>query len=159
MDIANLTFDNLRRAEAAIVFVQHKTSRTNALPVNEKVFGALYDYIDNARPESSLPYVFLTTTRPYRKLNDHSSVKSIFERHFRSSGMEKTAGDGRSFHAFRRTVGRWLLESSADAQMISQVLGQHDRNVLKRYLPLSPDTLRACSLDLTLVPVGKGVYQ
>ena len=159
VDIANLTFDNLRRAETAIVFVQHKTSRTNALPVNEKVFEALYDYIDNARPDSSLPYVFLTTTRPYRKLNDHSSVKSIFERHFRSGGMEKNAGDGRSFHAFRRTVGRWLLESSADAQMISQVLGQHDQNVLKRYLPLSPDTLRTCSLDFTLVPIGKGVYQ
>lgn len=159
IDIANLTFENIRREEGSVAFVQHKTNQVNALPVNEKVLDALYDYIDNARPESPLPYVFLTMLRPYRKLNDHSSVKSIFERHFRSSGMKKTPGDGKSFHAFRRTLGKWLLESSADAQMISQVLGQHDRDVLKRYLPFSPDILRECSLDFSLVPLRTGVYR
>lgn len=159
IDIANLTFENIRREEGSVAFVQHKTNQVNALPVNEKVLDALYNYIDNARPESPLPYVFLTMLRPYRKLNDHSSVKSIFERHFRSSGMKKTPGDGKSFHAFRRTLGKWLLESSADAQMISQVLGQHDRDVLKRYLPFSPDILRECSLDFSLVPLRTGVYR
>lgn len=159
IDIANLTFENISRKEGAITFMQHKTNQTNALPVNKEVIDALYDYIDNARPESSLPYVFLTVQRPYRKLNDRSSVKSIFGRYFHSSGMEKTAGDGKSFHAFRRTVGKWLLESSADAQMISQILGQHDRNVLKRYLPLSTDILRECSLDFTLVPLETEMYQ
>ncbi|MCM1345414.1 MAG: tyrosine-type recombinase/integrase [Muribaculaceae bacterium] len=159
IDIANLTFENIRKGEGAIAFSQHKTARANAVPVNKKVMDALYDYIANARPESPLPYIFLTMHRPYRKLNDCSSVRSIFNRHFRASGLEKTSGDGKSFHAFRRTVGKWLLESSADAQMISQVLGQHDRDVLKRYLPLSPDTLRECALDFTLVPLRTGVYQ
>ncbi len=159
VDIANLTFENIRKEEGAIAFSQHKTARVNALPVNEKALDALYDYIDNARPESPLPYIFLTMQRPYKKLNDRSSIKSIFDRQLRASGLEKTAGDGKSFHAFRRTVGKWLLESSADTQMISQVLGQHDRDVLKRYLPLSPDILRECALDFALVPLRTGVYQ
>ncbi len=158
VDIANLTFENIRQKEGIITFIQHKTKRANALPVNGEVLCALYDYIDNARPESSLPYVFLTMVKPYRKLSDISSVRSIFQRNFHASGIEKTAGDGKSFHAFRRTIGKWLLESSADAQMISQVLGQHDRDVLKRYLPLSPDILRECALDFSLIPLETEVY-
>lgn len=159
IDVANLTFENIRRAERAIVFIQHKTGHINALPVSQAVICALDDYIENGRPESSLSYVFLTTVRPYRKLNDHSSVRSIFDRHIRASGMKKIAWDGKSFHAFRRTVGKWLLESSIDAQMISQILGQRDREVLKRYLPLAPDILRECSLDFTYAPLRAEVYQ
>lgn len=55
VDIANLKFENIRQKENSITFTQHKTKRTNALPVNEKVLYALYDYIDNARPESPCP--------------------------------------------------------------------------------------------------------
>ncbi len=159
IDIANLTFENIRRSEGSIVFVQHKTGHMNALPVNQDVMHALDDYIENGRPRSTLPYVFLTTLRPYRKLHDISSVRSIFNRHINACGIEKEAWDGKSFHAFRRTVGKWLMESSADAQMISQILGQRDREVLKRYLPLAPDILRECSLDFTYAPLRSEVYQ
>ncbi|MDO5425793.1 MAG: tyrosine-type recombinase/integrase [Eubacteriales bacterium] len=159
IDIANLMLKSINREERSITFHQHKTGHLNALPVNEMVMDAICDYIDNARPESPLPFVFLTVVKPYRKLDDKTSVKSIFDRHFRKSGIAKTAGDGKSFHAFRRTIGKWLLESSTDAQMISQVLGQHSRDVLKRYLPVSQESLRGCSLDFTLAPLKKGVYQ
>lgn len=159
IDVANLTFENIRRDEGSIAFTQHKTGHMNALPVNRAVICALDDYIENGRPESPLPYVFLTTVRPYRKLNDISSVRSIFDRHIRADGMEKAAWDGKTFHAFRRTIGKWLLESSADAQMISQILGQRNREVLKRYLPLAPDILRECSLDFTYAPLRSEVYQ
>ncbi len=159
IDIANLVLENINREERSITFHQHKTGQLNALPVNEMAMDAICDYIDNARPKSPLPFVFLTVVRPYRKLDDKTSVKSIFDRHFRKSGIDKTAGDGKSFHAFRRTIGKWLLESSTDAQMISQVLGQHNRDVLKRYLPVSPESLRGCSLDFTLAPLKKEVYQ
>ena len=80
IDVANLTFENIRKEDCSIVFIQHKTGFVNALPVNRDVMYALDDYIENGRPESSLPYVFLTTLRPYRKLHDLSSVRSIFSR-------------------------------------------------------------------------------
>ena len=60
---------------------------------------------------------------------------------------------------FRRTIGKWLLESSVDAQMISQVLGHRDGEILKRYLPLSLDLLRECALDFTYAPLEEGVYK
>lgn len=159
IDITNLTLENIRWAERSIVFIQHKTGHMNALPVNQDVILALNDYIKNGRPESPLPYVFLTAVKPYRKLHDCSSVRSIFGRYINTSGIRKEAWDGKSFHAFRRTIGKWLMESSVDAQMISQILGQRDREVLKRYLPLSPDILRECSLDFTYAPLRSEVYQ
>lgn len=159
IDVANLTFENIRKEDCSIVFIQHKTGFVNALPVNRDVMYALDDYIENGRPESSLPYVFLTTLRPYRKLHDLSSVRSIFSRYIRSCGTGKEARDGKSFHAFRRTLGKWLMESSTDAQMISQILGQRDRAVLKRYLPLALDALRECALDFTYAPLRSEVYR
>ena len=86
-------------------------------------------------------------------------IVESFDCQSNTCGMEKEAWDGKSFHAFRRTVGKWLMESSTDAQMISQILGQRDREVLKRYLPLAPDILRECSLDFTYAPLRSEVYQ
>lgn len=159
IDVANLTFDNINRTENSITFVQHKTNHGNALPINTDVLAAIDDYTQNARPDCLEPYVFLTVTRPYRKLNDMSSVRNVLDRYIRLCGIEKSPWDGKAFHAFRRTVGKWLLESSADAQMISQVLGHRDKDVLKRYLPLSLSILGECALDFTYAPLKTEVYQ
>lgn len=157
--IANLIFEDIRRADGSIAFVQHKTGHMNALPVSQEAIHAIDDYIENGRPESPLPYVFLTALRPYRKLSDVSSVRSIFNRYASSCGLCREAWDGKSFHAFRRTAAKWLLESSADTQMISQVLGQRDREVLKRYLPLAPGYPAGMLARLHLRAAGSEVYR
>ena len=159
IDIANLKVENINRAERAISFTQHKTGFLNAVPVDETVTTAIDDYIRNARPDCDLPYVFLTMNKPYRKLNDMASVRNIVYRYIRTSGIEKSPWDGKSFHAFRRTIGKWLLESSEDTQMISQVLGHRSQDVLKRYLPLSMDILRECALDFSFAPLTTEVFK
>lgn len=159
IDIANLTFENIDQECMSICFNQHKTGGLNALPISHDVLDAINDYTRNARPECGVPQVFLTMDKPYRKLHDMASVRNIVNRYLRRCGIEKEPWDGKTFHAFRRTIGKWLLESSADAQMISQVLGHRDGEILKRYLPLSPDLLRECALDFTYAPLEEGVYK
>lgn len=158
IDIANLKQDNISRKDKSITFIQHKTNRIHTIPVNQEILDAIDDYIIHARPQSDLSYVFLTVLKPYRNLQSQS-IQSVFIQHIKFSGIEKNAYDGKSFHAFRRTVGKWLLESSVDAQMISQILGHHSKEVLKRYLPLAPDILRECSLDFTYAPMKTEVYK
>lgn len=158
IDIANLKFENIDRPGFAISFVQHKTGKLNAVPINGDILMAIDDYVNTVRPDCDLPYVFLAMGKPYRKLHDMASVRNIVYRYIRISGMKKIPWDGKTFHAFRRTIGKWLLESSEDSHMISQVLGQRDHDVLKKYLPLSADSLRECALDFSYAPLTAEVF-
>jgi len=158
IDIANLKFENIDRSGLAISFMQHKTGDLNAVPINGDILMAIDNYVNTARPDCDLPYVFLAMGKPYRKLHDMASVRNIVYRYIRISGMKKIPWDGKTFHAFRRTIGKWLLESSEDSHMISQVLGQRDHDVLKKYLPLSEDSLRECALDFSYFPLKSEVF-
>lgn len=128
------------------------------LPIPAEVIEAVNDYIQNARPDVDSDYIFLTINRPYRKLSDKSSVRNILMRQLKNSYIGYSPGTGRGFHVFRRTMGKWLLGASVKPEMISQVLGHRNGEILKRYLPLAPDTMRKCSLGFETVPLRSEVF-
>lgn len=158
IDLANLKLEQIKRREKSIVWVQHKTNQSLSLPINQETLDALDDYLMHARPKSTLPYVFLTVLSPYRKLQSQS-IRTIFIRNLRACGIEKSAYDGKTLHAFRRTIGKWLLESDTKIEMISQILGHRSMAALPRYLPLASDMLRECALDFTYTPLTTEVYK
>lgn len=159
IDIANLKLTDLHWKEMNIHFIQHKTRNGISLPLDSRAALAVSDYILNGRPESDSPYVFLTEAMPFRKLNDTSSVANIFIKHAKRAGIEKSPHDGKSFHAFRRSMGIWLLDTSANPELISQILGHQSRDVLKQYLPLSASKLSICALDFEGIEVQSEVYR
>ena len=158
IDISNLRFEDINWNDLTVNLVQHKTSASLALPLDAGVAAAVADYILHARPETEIRYVFLTESRPYRKLSDRSSVANVFNKYVRVSGIDKSPFDGKSFHAIRRSMGAWLLNTGAKPEMISQILGHQDRNVLKRYLPIEQEALRVCTLDFSGIPLRSEVY-
>lgn len=158
IDIANLKLVDLHWKEMKIHFIQHKTGNGVSLPLDSKAAFAVSDYILNGRPESANPYVFLTEVKPFRKLNDKSSVANILNKHVKRAGIEKSPHDGKSFHAFRRNIGIWLLDTSSNPELISQILGHQSKDVLKRYLPLSTSKLSMCALDFESIEVQTEVY-
>lgn len=158
IDIANLKLADLHWKEMKIHFIQHKTGNGLSLPLESKAALAISDYILNGRPESGSPYVFLTEAKPFRKLNDKSSVANILNKHAKRAGIEKSPHDGKSFHAFRRNMGIWLLDTSSNPELISQILGHQSQDVLKRYLPLSVSKLSMCALDFDGIEVQTEVY-
>jgi integrase len=159
IDIANIRLLDFQWEDRAIHFIQHKTGNGVTLPLDSRAIYAVSDYILHGRPESSCPFVFLTKTQPYRKLSDKSSISNILNTYVRLSGIEKNPHDGKAFHAFRRSMGSWLLETYAAPELISQILGHKSTDVLKRYLPLSPSKLRTCALGLKGIPVKSEVYK
>lgn len=159
VDISNLKLSDINWKDKTIYFIQHKTGFGLSLPLDEDTASNIADYILNGRPNTELPYVFLTQVMPYRKLSDKSSVANVLNKYTKLAGIDKTAHDGKSFHAFRRSMSVWLLKSNVDPEMISQVLGHHSKEVLKRYLPLETATLRICALDMEAVPVRSEVYR
>ena len=67
-DIANLAFSALDFENGVISILQEKTDEPLSLPMLPAVINALADYLKNGRPKSTLPYVFLRTTAPFRKI-------------------------------------------------------------------------------------------
>lgn len=159
IDIANLRLNDINWTELTIHLVQHKTGFGLALPLDAEAASAVADYIIHGRPDIELPYVFLTEVMPCRKLNDKSSVANILNKYTKLSGIDKSAHDGKSFHAFRRSMGSWLLNSNSEPEMISQILGHHSRDVLKRYLPLDVSSQRICAIGFEEIPVRSEVYR
>jgi integrase len=159
IDIANIKLADINWRKRTIHFIQHKTGFGLSLPLVASAAAAVSDYIVNARPEADSPYIFLTEVAPYRKLSDKSSVANVLNKYIRASGIEKRKKDGKSFHAFRRSMGIWLLDTASSPEMISQILGHQSKDVLKRYLPLSPSKLNICALGFDGIPVQSEVYR
>jgi len=159
VDIANLRFCNLDSKQLTVNLVQHKTGTPIGLPIPSEVVDAITDYTENGRPEADCDYIFLTLSRPYRKLYSGSSVRNILLHQLKSSSVGYTPHNGQGFHIFRRTIGSWLLGASVNPEMISQVLGHRDSGVLKRYLPLAPDSMKDCALDFEMVPLRSEVFK
>lgn len=159
IDIANIKLTDINWRERTIHFVQHKTGFGLSLPLVAVAAAAVADYILNARPEADSPYIFLTEVAPYRRLSDKSSVANVLNKYIKISGIEKKKHDGKSFHAFRRGMGIWLLDTASSPEMISQILGHRSKDVLKRYLPLSPSKLSICALGFDGVQVQSEVYR
>lgn len=158
IDIANLRFDNYEPEQGTIHLNQHKTGNPVGLPIPKEVVKAINDYVQNVRPDVECDYIFLTVDRPYRKLSDKSSIRNILMRQLKSSHIGYSPGTGRGFHVFCRTMGKWLLGASVNPEMISQVLGHRDGEVLKRYLPLASDAMRKCSPGFETAPLRSEVF-
>lgn len=159
VDIANIKLADINWKEMTIHFVQHKTEFGLSLPLVANAAAAVADYILNARPETDSPYIFLTEMAPYRRLSDKSSVANVLNKYIKISGIEKKRHDGKSFHAFRRSMGIWLLDTASSPEVISQILGHQSKDVLKRYLPLSPSKLSICALGFDGIQVESEVYR
>lgn len=68
-DIINLELSSIDWRNKTIAIVQQKNRIPLTLPILTDVGNALSDYILNARPQSSLPYVFLRCQSPHTKLS------------------------------------------------------------------------------------------
>lgn len=159
IDIANLKLSDINWEEQTIHFIQSKTKNAVSLPINSEAMSALADYILNGRPASGEMNVFLSLRAPYYRIGQYGSLSNIVAKHIRESGVRKEFRDGKSFHAFRRSMGAWLLDSESEPEMISQILGHHSRDVLKAYLPLAPSKMNVCSLDFKGIEIRLGVYK
>lgn len=159
IDIANMKLTDIDWIHKEINIVQKKTGVPNSIPINELTAEAIADYILHGRPDTQCSYVFLTVNRPYRKLNDISSVRCILLRALKTAGIEKNAWDGKGFHSFRRGISVWMLETGSPMETISQVLGHTQQETIKHYLPISPRSLKICAMSLADIPVESEVYR
>jgi integrase len=94
---------------------------------------------------------------PYDRLA--ASGSDIINRYLAKASIEHKAGDGKSFHAFRRTVGTRLVKAKVPLPSIAQVLIHNKMDSSKRYISLDDESLRVCCLDISALETTKGGLQ
>lgn len=146
-DITGLQLRSIDWRRDEIRIVQRKTSVPLALPLAVDAGNAVADYVLNARPFSNEPEVFLRAYAPYVRLTGPTGAL-IMNRYLGAAGIRHKAGDGKTFHALRRTMGTRLIETGTDLPTAAQILGHSRIDSSKRYIALDTDSLRECCLPL-----------
>ena len=147
-DVKTLKLSSLRWSENAIEIVQNKTGTPLRLPLLHDVGWALIDYLQNGRPASVLPEVFLTCTAPIRSFGTHSrGLNAILARRVREAGVTLPPEVPKGMHALRHTLASLMLAQGVELPVISSVLGHLSSESTEVYLHTDVETLRECALD------------
>lgn len=154
IDIINLCFSNIDWRTNEISIIQHKTNKQLILPLSADVGNAIADYILKGRPNSKSPYIFLKEKRPYEKLKKGATANAI-KRCLSNADVVHIAGDGKSFHALRRTFGTELVKSKIPLPTVSQLLGHSAMDTSKRYIALNDNMLQICCMDISKYATAK----
>jgi integrase len=147
-DIINLKLTDIDWRKDEICIVQRKTGKTLVLPLEADTGKVIADYILSGRPNTESPHIFIRSVAPYTKLSNNGTGMNIIKKYRCRTGTAYSAGDGKGFHALRRSMGTWMLEAGVPLPTISQVLGHHDLDSTKPYLSLHYMALAECALSL-----------
>ena len=122
------------------------------LPITDQAAAATADYIRSGRPETASTTLFVSHRYPYGAI---PHISSVFYPIMQKAGIDKTKGDKKGFHSFRRMLGGLLLESGTDFPLISQILGHSDTSTVARYMPFGRESLEICVMDFPSMGDGK----
>jgi integrase len=146
-DIVALRLDEIDWRRDEIRLVQAKTSKPLVLPLPPLAGNAVADWILHGRPDCGAPEVFVRLKAPLVKLGS-STGSTLMRRRLARAGIDHLAGDGKSFHALRRTTATRLIESGAGLPLAAQILGHVRIDSSRRYFALASEQIRQCCLPL-----------
>ena len=147
-DVKDLMLSNLRWDMNTIEIIQGKTKNPLRLPLMKDVGWAIIDYLKHGRPVSDSPYVFLTSTVPYRHFGIHSNaLNAILTKHIRTAGVKIPREVPKGVHSLRHTLASTMLSNNVPLPVISSVLGHVTAKATSIYLHIDIERLKDCALD------------
>jgi len=153
-DITELKRSDIDWRRNMINLVQDKTNVSIQTELTPRVGNAIMDYILNGRPETNCPYIFVNHISPTKQLG-RSIGSNLMWRYREKAGISHEAGDGKSFHAFRRTLGTRLVRAGIPINSVADMLGQLKVDSAKAYIALDNEGLRVCCMDISLLTSRK----
>jgi len=106
---------------------------------------ALIDYIDNGRPVSDSPHIFLRERAPYIPL---TNFDNILVKHLRLAGISTEYVRHHGLHALRHGLATTLLEQGVSLDVIQPLLGHLNMHTTKKYAATNVSELRDCALEV-----------
>ena len=151
-DVSNLRFCHIDWEKKQLSFVQVKTQKRLELPLIEEVGWAIIDYMQNGRPISNLPYVFLHNQAPYDRI---ATFSAILQRRLQNAGIHIDPDRPHGVHTLRHALASRLLEENIPLPLISEILGHTTIHSTKDYLRIDIERLRECALNLGEVLINE----
>ncbi len=147
-DVKSLRLLDLRWSKNVIEFEQSKTRNLLRLPLLRDVGWAIIDYLQNGRPHSEHPEVFLTCTVPIRPFGQNScALNAILTKRVQQAGVRISREVPKGMHSLRHTLASKMLANNVELPVISSVLGHVTSEATSVYLHTDIDQLRECALD------------
>lgn len=150
-DIIALKLGDIDWIRGELKLIQSKTSNAVVLPLTERVWESLQDYILNARPKSKEQHIFLRLVPPYNPLKAATTIGEIY----RDCNIAADLPSCRSFHTLRRSLATAMVTNGVDINDVAQVLGDVDIDSAKKYISLDLENLKRCALPFDgIAPIG-----
>jgi len=147
-DVKTLKLSDLRWSENMIELVQSKTRNPLRLPLLRDVGWAIIDYLQNGRPHSEYPEVFLTCTVPIRPFGLNScALNAILAKRVQQAGVRISSEVPKGMHSLRHTLASVMLANDVELPVISSVLGHVTSETTNVYLHTDIARLRECAID------------
>jgi integrase len=147
IDVKRLTFSNFNWNEHYLEFSQSKTGRLVRLPLLKDVGWAVIEYLQNGRPLSDSPYVFLRHIAPIGPFSDEDHLHQMIVKYMRLAKIPVSGKKKTGMHSLRHTLATALMEQHTPIQDIADILGHQNVESTPTYLKSSINLLRECALE------------
>lgn len=156
-DIAGLTFSSIDWEKERILINQQKTSMPVEIPLSAVVGNAIYDYLEQERPDTESLRLFLSETHPFSPMSAQG-IANIVAKACRLAGIRQNPGDRKGTHIFRHNLASSMLENGVPQPVITQTLGHTAPDSLEPYLKADFVHLKECSLSIEAFPLAGEVF-
>ena len=156
-DIAGLTFSSIDWEKERILVEQQKTSMPVEIPLSAVVGNAIYDYLEQERPDTGSLSLFLTETHPFSPISAQG-IANIVSKACRLAGIRQCPGDRKGTHIFRHNLASSMLENGVPQPVITQTLGHTAPDSLEPYLRADFVHLKECALSIEDFPLAEEVF-
>jgi len=146
-DIINLKLTDINFKENIITVIQEKTKREIIIPLMDKTKDALLDYINNARPTSNYPHIFLSCNAISRPITNTSALSTMLKRYSNKVGL--TNNKKRGIHSLRHTTLNFLFnDNETSLTTITEISGHYNPDSLNAYIKTDAKRLAEFTLNI-----------
>ena len=149
-EVCSLTLDSIDWSARTLRVEQRKTHSVLVLPLADRTVRLLRRYLDEGRPGTRRPELFLRTRSPAGAMTHHS-VGDLFHKRARQSGLPLR---GASSYSLRHAFAMRLLRRGVGVKAIGDLLGHHSLDSTCVYLRIDVDMLRTVALPVPTLTVS-----
>jgi site-specific recombinase XerD len=142
IDIVQLRLSDICWTRQQISITQKKTGKPLVLPFPVEVGNCLYRYINEGRPGTTAPEIFVNHRVPFGALKTKACNVAL-------DACLVQSGENANFHMTRKTFASKLLCMGNPVPLISDALGHCGDSTLDEYLSTDGERMRLCAIDLS----------